>query len=100
MRIPLLVLALVALPSVSGAQPSSECRRYTRQIEHFAGVVQMAEERGNDLWEQETRRHIERLETRRAERCPEYRPGPGAMAEAKEMLGKATKLAAKWFLLQ
>lgn len=61
---------LAPAPAVAGPHP--ECRRMTRQIEHFEGVVELAEERGNALWEAETRRHIGRLELQRARRCPKY----------------------------
>jgi hypothetical protein len=101
MRLTILALAIATLlPATAGARTSPECRRYTRQIEHFAGVVEMAQERGNEMWEQETRRHIERLEARRAERCPEFRPQPSRMAQTAEMLRKASAAATKWFLLQ
>ena len=94
-----LALALaILLPSVSSARTSPECRRYTRQIEHFQGVAGMARERGNQLWEQETERHIARLEARRADRCPEFRPPPSRMAQTAEMLRKASKVATAWFL--
>lgn len=101
MRLTIFALALVMLLSAAAsARTSPECRRYTRQIEHFAGVVEMAQERNNELWEQETRRHIERLEAQRAQRCPEFRPQPSRMAQTAEMLRKASQVAAKWFLLQ
>ncbi len=101
MRLPIVVLVLATLlPAVASARTSPECRRYTRQIEHFEGVAQMARERDNELWEQETQRHIARLEARRVERCPEFRKPPSRMAQTAEMLRKASKVAAKWFLLQ
>ena len=53
-------------------EPRGDCRRITRQIEHFEGVAAMAEERDNELWEAETRRHIGRLELKRAGKCPRY----------------------------
>ena len=96
----LALLVLCLLPAVASARTSPECRRYTRQIEHFEGVVEMARERGNELWEEETRRHIARLEERRAERCPEFQKPPSRMAQTAEMLKKASEVAAKWFLLQ
>lgn len=99
MRFAVLAGAIVALlPAVASARTSPECRRYTRQIEHFQGVVAMAQERGNELWEQETRRHVARLEQRRAERCPEFREPPSRLAQTAELLRKASKVAAGWFL--
>lgn len=101
MRLAILPLTVVALlPVAAAARTSPECRRYTRQIEHFEGVVEMAQERGNELWERETRRQIGRLEARRAARCPEFREPPSRMAQTAELLRKASKVAAKWFLLQ
>ncbi len=101
MRLTILVLAIATLlPAAASARTSPECRRYTRQIEHFTGVVEMAQERDNELWERETRRHIERLEAQRAKRCPEFRPPPSRMAQTAQMLRKASQVAAKWFLLQ
>lgn len=78
-----LLLALLAAPvaladgerrlaSESGRY-RGECRRLTKQIEHFEEtVLPMAIARGNRGWEQATNDQIERLWHRRADLCPEY----------------------------
>jgi len=71
-------LAIALAPAAAdAARVTSECKRLTRQILHFDGVVERARERDDELWEAETRRHIGRLAERRARLCPEY-------AEARE----------------
>ena len=53
------------------------CTRLTKQIEHYAGIAKMAQNRGDDLWYVSTRAHMRRLEFERIDLCPEYkRPNP------------------------
>ena len=92
----LAILMLVLLPVAASA--ADDCRRLTRQIEHFEGVVEMAQERDNELWEAETRRHIERLEQRRADRCPEYAKDDSGAREFARMVKNAAKIAASYFM--
>lgn len=54
------------------------CRRISRQIDQFETTLQRAQERDNELWEQSTLQHLERLYNRRGTLCPEY-----AMSRAK-----------------
>jgi hypothetical protein len=69
----LLALVLWLSPAAAIAEKvTGECRRITRQIDHFEDVVRMAQERENQLWEQSTKRHIQTLGERRARLCPEY----------------------------
>ena len=96
-------LALVPSPA-HAARNTGECRRITRQIDHFEDVGRMAEARGDDLWEASTRRHIGRLEVRRASMCPEYADQlrsrsrvAKAARKTKEFLKTAGKLALRYF---
>jgi hypothetical protein len=95
---PLAILMLALVPILAGAGNDPNCHKLTRQIEHFEGVVEMAQERDNELWEQETRRHIERLEERRADRCPEYAKSDNGAVQFANMVKKAAKLAAAYFM--
>jgi len=103
MRILVLGLAasLVMAPALAlaGAH-SGTCRRLTRQITQYEGVAEMADQRGNGLWEAETRRHIERLELKREGLCPEYKKANPAVELAKStrrMIKKAAITAFDYF---
>lgn len=99
------VLCLVSLPALAKTEPRRrECHRLTSQIARYEGDVERAKERGNELWENATRQQIERLSTRRANRCPEYAEAENAakrawmeMRQFGQMLGTAAKVAAKYF---
>jgi hypothetical protein len=96
-----LTLVSLAIPDPADATNRSNCRRLTRQIDHFEDVAQMAEDRDDDLWEASTRDHISRLEIQRAKRCPEYAEELKARGRAKKLayeMGRAVKSAGKVFL--
>ena len=91
-------IALVSLLSVPTAlaRPSNkaECRRITRQIDHFRGVASTAAERGDRMWFDGTVDHIRRLGERRVRLCPEYEePNYTAIYAqwAKEMVKRAAE---------
>ena len=103
-------LFLVALPALAG-QPHrpvppgagegayrGECRRMTRQIAHYADVVDMARARDNDLWAEATIQHIGRLTERRARLCPQYADTP-AGEQLMKLLRLAGKVALKMFTM-
>jgi hypothetical protein len=106
------ILILVLLSPVAalagGEQKLSrrqDCRRMTKQINHFEGtVLKMAEDRGNEPWARSTSDHIDRLKNRRADRCPEYAEQRKILARAKKQADQMKKLmvsaakgAAKYF---
>lgn len=106
------VLATLLIPVVAAAEDGPRaytnrqaCRRMTKQIHHFEKtVLVMAQERGNDLWEQSTQSQIDRLKHQRADKCPEYHKQRTVLARAKEqaeqmkrMMAAAAKGAAKYF---
>jgi hypothetical protein len=62
--------ALGATPPLGGAHPA-ECARLKRQIDHFEGMVERAEEAGNELWSTRTQQHVDLLRKRQSERCPD-----------------------------
>lgn len=107
-RIILLALMLLfAVPATVEAQqqqayvPRGECKKMTRQIAHYATVVDRARDRNATQWEENTLRHIGRLSERRARLCPEYRERP-AGEQLLKMLKTAAKIATKlytWGLL-
>ena len=101
------LLLLFALPATADAQPQQasvsrgECARMTRQIAHYATVVDRARERDNEMWEEHTLKHIGRISDRRKELCPEYRERP-AGEQLLKMMKTAAKIATKlytWGLL-
>ncbi|HIF97194.1 MAG TPA: hypothetical protein EYQ54_09240 [Myxococcales bacterium] len=111
-----LVAALVAqalllapvLASADGEKQMSKrqtCNRLTHQIDHFEGkVLKMAQERDNALWEKSTQQHVERLKSRRADKCPQYAEERRVLARAKaqaeqmqKLVTAAAKGAAKYF---
>jgi hypothetical protein len=100
-----LVVGLVLVPEAAwAARNTGECRRITRQIAHFEDVGRLAEERGDQLWEDATRGHIGRLELRRAGMCPEYAEQLRSRSRAarvarqtKELFKMAAKVAVRFF---
>jgi len=82
-----------------------ECRRLTRQIDHYEGtVLPMAAARGNDAWERATEAQIDRLWNRRADLCPQFRAQRTLLAKAaedarkfKDLVVTAGKAAATYF---
>ena len=101
-----IILCLVGPPAFAKSEPQRrECHRLTNQIARYEGDVKLAQERGNELWENATREHIDRLSERRINRCPEYaNEGAAAAAAAAwrrfgEMVTTAAKLAAKYFTM-
>ncbi|MDJ0867392.1 MAG: hypothetical protein QNK03_14875 [Myxococcota bacterium] len=92
-----LVILVATAGPVQAAKPHrGECRKLTRQITHFEGVVEMAQERDNELWELATLKHINRLAYRRAKLCPEFR-GPSPREQMAKLLKTAGKLAIQYF---
>ena len=64
--------ALLAGPALAVPSNKAECRRMTRQIEHFEDVAGMAAQRGDEMWWDGTVQHIKQLAERRLRLCPEY----------------------------
>ena len=99
----MIVVCLVGPPAFAKSEPRRrECHRLTSQIARYEGDVERARERGNELWEDATLAHIERLSERRASRCPQYAEDKTAamrMRQFGRMLGTAAKLAARYFTM-
>ena len=96
-----IIVCLVGPPAFAKSEPRRrECHRLTSQITRYEGDVERARERGNELWENATLEHIERLSERRASRCSQYVEDDGAsLRRFGRMLGTAAKLAAKYFTM-
>jgi len=92
-----LVLAGLLASSAQASLNHSECRRLTRQIDHYGGVAEMAANRGDKLWLEGTLAHIQRLSDRRIRLCPEFDQPNQAEIMAKWM-ADVTKKAAKAFV--
>lgn len=102
-------LAFVSLGLADTAEAESwnRCKTMTRQIDHFYGVLDLAKGRDNVLWEQSTRQHISRLETRRLKQCPRYLARSKQIAavaqhkknveELKKLMKVAAELAMKYY---
>ncbi len=73
------------------------CRKLTRQIEHYQEVVQRAQQRQDELWEQTMQQHVDRLVIRRAARCPEYVVDDETWDRIKEFLYLGGKIAIRYF---
>lgn len=65
------VLLVFLLAGVAAADPA-DCARSLRQINHYEEMVARAEQLGNDMWAEKTQAHVDLLEDRLAERCPNY----------------------------
>lgn len=99
-RSTLFVSVLVGLLSAAPADAvvnGSECRRLTRQIDHYADVAEMAADRGDQVWLNGTLTHMERLAVRRIKLCPQFDRPNQAEVMAKWMAAMV-KRAGKAFL--
>lgn len=89
-----LVCLLSAPSALARTSNQAECRRLTRQIDHFRDVASMAAQRGDEMWFDGTVDHIRRLAERRVRLCPEYEEPNYAAIYAqwtKEMLKRAAE---------
>jgi len=85
-------------PSMVGSH-NGECKRITRQIQHYAEVADRAKERGDPNWEQGTLDHIADLSTRRAQLCPTLYAQKPIGQELAKILKGAAKIAMKLFTM-
>ncbi len=67
-------VGLLVAGSAGAVGNVSQCRRLTRQIDHFETVAEMAKERGDRLWFDGTVSHLQRLSVRQQRMCPEEKP--------------------------
>jgi len=109
--ISILILVLVIAPAAAFGEPvrrlanRGDCRRMTKQIDHYENVVlEMAKQRGNKAWEASMEAHLSTLKNRRADRCPEYNKQRNMFIRAREearqmqrMMKMAGKAALKYF---
>ena len=104
MRISILAMGMLigvalSVPAIAQQKPHRrECIKLTQQIARYERDAVWADERGNELWLDANLQQIARLAQRRERLCPEYRT-PDYFAEFAELLGKAAKLALRWYLL-
>lgn len=91
------IALLVAVPALAVQSHTAECRRLTRQIEHYRDVAEMAADRRDKLWYVSTTDHIDRLADRRVSLCPEYAEPNYALIYAKWM-AEVVKKAGQAFL--
>ena len=91
----------LSIPGAAAADPS-DCGRLMHQINHFEGMIERAEDRGNDVWAEKTAQHVEVLETRLASRCPSYSARDEQQEAARQLatlLKVAAAAATKFFTL-
>lgn len=107
----LVAQGLIVVPFLAAADGEKQlsakqnCNRITRQIAHFEGkVLKMAEERGDEMWQASTQKHVDLLKARRANQCPKYAEEEALLARAKaqaervqKLMVSAAKGAAKYF---
>ena len=95
----IIIVFLLAPPALAKPEPRRrECHRLTSQIARYEGDVKLAQERGNELWENATRQQIQRLSDRRVARCPQYAEDKGkAFREFAQLVRTAAKVAVKYF---
>ena len=76
-----LAAGLLAPPAAQAAGPS-ECSRLRRQIDHFQGMTDRAEQLGDPMWTERMGEHLARLKGRQANRCPQDVPTDDTTARA------------------
>lgn len=92
-----IALGAVLVLSSAASAGVAECRRLERQIEHFEGMVDRARELDNEMWEERTQQHVDRLKERAKARCPEYADDDSAARAFANLLRLAGKAALTYF---
>jgi hypothetical protein len=94
-------IAVLAASSVPAAaqQHRAECRKLSRQIARYERDAGWAKDRGNALWLQSDLNQVEKLTVHREALCPTPK-GPSNMEVVADLVGKAAKIAAKYFIKQ
>ncbi len=90
-------LLLSAGNAVAGSP--AECARYKRQIDHYQGMVQRAEDLDNEMWQQRTGDHVAKLKALQKDRCPEDVPVDKTLIAFERMLKLAAKAAVTYFTM-
>ncbi len=88
-------LLLPAGAAVAGSP--AECARYKRQIDQYQGMVQRAEDLDNQMWQDRTQDHVDKLRALQRERCPEDVPVNTTLLAFEKMLKLAAKAAVTYF---
>ena len=73
------LFAPLAAQAVGGP---AECSRLRRQIDHFQGMTDRAEQLGNAMWTERMGEHLALLKGRQADRCPQDVPTDDSTARA------------------
>ena len=60
-----------ATPPLRATGGPAECARLNRQIAHFEGMVERAEQLDSELWIERTQQHVDLLREKQEERCPD-----------------------------
>jgi hypothetical protein len=110
------VLLVLGMPAIAGAQSEEagaaeesanpqvsavrrernprSCKVIEKQIARYTGVAEMARERGDEMWEESTEAHIDRLTLQHQRRCPQ----DVASNKNAERMARLLRLAAKGFM--
>ena len=102
MKILLVIATGAALLLSAGAAVAgnpSECARYRRQINHYQGMAQRAQDLDNELWTVRTQEHVGKLLAMQKERCPEDVPVNTTLIAFERMLKLAAKAAVTYFTM-
>ena len=94
-----LAIGLSVLMPATASAGTVECRRLTRRVEHFTGMVERARARDNEMWEERTQQHLDVLIGRRAARCPEYAKDDSTMRALAALVRLAGRAALTYFTL-
>lgn len=97
MRLATALLALGPLLVSGAAWSNPQCELYTRNIAHYEQTAARMEAADKDVWADKTREHIQTLERKREELCPEYSADAQAAQAFRDMLRFAGKAALTYF---
>jgi len=94
----IMMVGVMAAPVWAQPQPR-ECVKLTNQITRYQRDAGWARDRANLMWEKASLDQVERLATRRAKKCPEYREQESMIAELAALAMELGELAARYYLL-
>jgi hypothetical protein len=89
--------AALLLPTAAAAGSPQLCARYARQIAHYENMRELAEERGNAMWEERLAGQVESLRTRAQQDCPDLFTDDDTAEAMAALLKVAARAALTYF---
>ena len=94
--LPVVIAAVFLVPSLAQAN-RAQCTHLAHQLVHADTMKQRAAQAGNDLWLDRYKAHIDRLEDRHAQICPDSAAAQQAAQQLRDLMKAAMNGAISFF---